>query len=202
VLPILSDPKEQGILIAWDGEQLHFAAHDVNSGGISTWIPGEGAEGEQDDEGSADVDWGGDDSPWQVFLWAGQAKEILKLFRLPAKLWRVPVTLKCTLTGDRLIIEREDGPKGERLLTLPSDQDRARKFPDIREIASRRTEVSTGYGDVQFWPARIGAFGQVRPHGALALHFGYEKEPVMVRVGTRFVGFLYQAPPPERPNPS
>jgi hypothetical protein len=194
VLPILSDPKTGGIKINWDGECLHFTAYDIYSGGTVAWFPGEGAEGEFDDEeGAVEIDWGGDDSPWSVFIWADQAKEILKLFKLPAKLWRVPVTMKASPTGDRLIIERTDSPRGERLLMLPTDNDHLNEIPDVANYAQDQDRSITAVTTATLAPARLGAFGAVRPHGLMTMLFGLLSDPVEVRIGSRYAGFVYLA---------
>lgn len=199
VLPVITDPKSSlaGVRIAWDGEALHFTAYDVISGGTVQWVPGEGAEGNMDDgpdgEFVNDDVWGGEDSPWAVWIYLPQAKEILKLFKLPAKLWRFPVTLKCSPTGDRLIIEREDGPRVGRLLMVQTDNDMLSKIPDVREIAERVDLNLIRQEGIRFNGSRLGAFGTVRPHGSLAMAFGSTNEPVGVKVGTRYAGFIYPA---------
>lgn len=197
VLPIITDEKSSlaGIKVAWDGESLHFTAYDVRSGGTVRWTPGEGAEGEIDEENEEDedIDWGGDDAPWATWIWLPAAKEILKLFKLPAKLWRVPVTLKCALSGDRLIIERTDSPRGERLLIVPGDPDQLKHIPAIRQIAERAKYELVERGGATFANFRLGAFGAVRPHGDLSMYFDDNNEPVGIEIGTRYAGFIYQS---------
>jgi hypothetical protein len=137
MLPIVLDDKSDlaGLAIEWDGESLHFTAYDVFAAATVQWTPGEGAEGDLDEDAERDdVRWGGDDSPWRTWIYLDAAKEIVKLFKLPAKLWRTPVTLKCTPVGD-LLIERIDSPRDNRELRVPGDPDKARR--DIRP--SRRS---------------------------------------------------------------
>jgi hypothetical protein len=200
VLPIISNPKAElaGVGIAWDGEALHFTTYDVNSGATVRWIPGEGAEGkweegEDPEEDFQDIVWGGDDAPWSTWIRIEQAKEILKLFKLPAKLWRFPVTLKCSLSGDRLTVERTDSPKGERLLSIPGDPAMLAKVPDVRAVTDRAYERTAACEDIGFAAYRIGAFGTVRPHGTLHMAFGAGNTPVGITVGSRFAGFVYSA---------
>lgn len=195
VLPQISDEKSAlaGVKIEWDGESLHFTTYDVLSGATVLWTPGEGPEEEADDE-QEDIRWGGDDAPWATWIWLASAKEILKLFKLPAKLWRVPVTVKCSTSRDRLIIERTDSPRGERLLTVPADPEQLKNIPDVRAVADR---VGRQLGAIPigaaFTTSRLGAFGAVRPHAGLTLHFGADGDPVGIHVGSRFAGFIYQA---------
>jgi hypothetical protein len=196
VLPIITDPKSSlaGVVIEWTGEKLVFTVYDVYSGGSVEWVPGEGAEGDidEDDEGTLYVEWGGDDSPWRTWIWLAQAKDILKLFTLPAKLWRFPVNIKCSPTGDRLIFEREDGPTAERLLTVPADPDKARKeIPDMAAIALAMDRVPADYAVARFNHQRLGAFGAVRPHGMMNMEFGGLNDPVGVLIGSRYRGFIH-----------
>lgn len=196
VLPIISDPKAElaGVRIAWDGEKLHFTTYHVNSGATVSWWPGEGAEGDFDtDEDVEEINWGGDDAPWATWIRIEQAKEILKLFKLPAKLWRFPVTLKCSLSGDRLTIERTDSPKGERLLSIPGEPKMLREIPNVRTYCEDQDRTPTSVMGATFNAARLGAFGSVRPHGLMTLIFGQENDPVEVKIGTRFAGFVFPA---------
>lgn len=197
VLPQISDEKGAlaGVKVAWDGDSLHFTTYDVYSGATVTWTPGEGAEGTIDESGeseSEDIAWGGDDAAWATWIWLPQAKEILKLFKLPAKLWRFPVTLKCSLSGDRLTVERTDSPKGERLLSIPGQPDQLKHVPDMGFMASAQREITDRPG-ARFHASRLGAFGGVRPHGAMQLTFGTVNDPVGVQIGSRVTGFLYFA---------
>jgi hypothetical protein len=195
VLPIVTDPKHSnyaGILIRWDGERLHFAAYDIYSGATVAWFPGEGAEGELDDDAeSDDIHWGGDDDPWATFIPYEQAKEIVKLFKLPAKLWRFPVGIKCSPTGDRLIVEREDGPRVGRQLMIQADPDMVAKIPNIRNQAASGTICER---DTAGFPNfRLAQFAGVRPHGVLVMVFKTSDDPVSIQLGNRFAGFIYQA---------
>jgi hypothetical protein len=201
VLPQISDPKGSlaGIKIEWDGEALRFTAYDVHSGATVEWVPGEGAEGDMAEgpDGEIgdpnDIAWGGADAPWKAWIWLPQAKEILKLFKLPAKLWRYPVTIGVdSITGNRLAIEREDGPRVGRLLTLPTANDQLRHIPDVRAIATREADPA-GPQSLRFYHQRLGAFGPVRAHGVMVTHFGTVNEPVGVKIGSRFHGFVYPA---------
>lgn len=197
MLPIVLDDKSDlaGLAIEWDGEALHFTAYDVFAAATVAWFPGEGAEGdvEENDEDLVDQeDWGGDDSPWRTWIYLDAAKEIVKLFKLPAKLWRTPVTLKCTPGGD-LLIERVDSPRGNRELRVPGDPDKARR--DIPTPDAIRNPLGIGISgfpeSVDFFHARLGAFGAARAHGTLTMKFGSADNPVAVAMGRRYAGFIY-----------
>jgi hypothetical protein len=196
MLPIVLDDKSDlaGLAIEWDGESLHFTAYDVFAAATVQWTPGEGAEGDIGDDVDRDDDvaWGGDDSPWRTWIYLDAAKEIVKLFKLPAKLWRTPVTLKCTPTGD-LLIERIDSPRGNRELRVPGDPDKARR--DIPAVEAIRHPLGIGINGTlataSFFHARLGAFGAARAHGTLCMIYGGAGEPVAITMGSRYAGFIY-----------
>jgi hypothetical protein len=199
MLPIVLNEKSDlaGLAIEWDGESLHFTAYDVFAAATVKWTPGEGAEGDGqiETEGSDDgyePEWGGDDSPWRTWIYLDAAKEIVKLFKLPAKLWRIPVTLKCTPVGD-LLIERVDSPRGNRELRVPGDPDKARR--DIPAVSAIRHPLGLGIdgtlATASFFHARLGAFGAARAHGTLCMIYGGASEPVAVAMGKRYAGFIY-----------
>lgn len=202
VLPQITDEKSDyaGVLINWDGTSLHFTAYDVQSAATVYWTPGEGAESTDEDEGTPggggtfpDVDWGGDDAPWRTWIGVASAKEIVKLFKLPAKLWRFPVALKCSPTGDRLIVEREDGPRVGRTLMVWADPGKVHSVPDVRDVAyAEDREVATD-GHLEIAAYRLAAFGNVRGHGVLRLELGGPNEPIGVTMGQRFAGFVYRS---------
>lgn len=194
VLPIITDPKSElaGVQVEWDGESLHFTAYDVYSGGTVEWPPGLGAEGEPNEDSEADdPEWGGDDAPWSTWIRLDQVKDILKLFKLPAKLWRFPVTVKCSPTGDRLIIEREDGPRVGRQLMLQAEPGMLAKIPNVRTYTTDRDMTPTMRMNAVFTGYRLAAFGAVRPHGLMHMEFGQDGDPVAVNIGSRYRGFIY-----------
>lgn len=193
MLPHIQDPKGglAGIVVEWTGESLTFSVHDVYSGAVVEWVPGEGAEGDLDpeQEGQEDIAWGGGDDPWRVFIWLNDAKEIIKLFKLPAKLWAFPVKLKVNLSQTKLTVERDDMTRGERLLVVSTYNDNLRHIPNIAQVANR---VNARLQEAIALPgARLGAFGLCRPHGALSMVWGNDVEPVRIKVGSRLGGFVY-----------
>lgn len=197
VLPVVVDQKESptwGVAIAWDGESLHFTSYDIYSAASVVWTPGEGAEGETvEDEDDEEVIWGGDDAPWNTFIYVSSVKEIIKLFKLPAKLWRAPVAIKCSIGEDKLIIERIDSPAADRVLTVPGAPEVLRQIPDVRGIAANaKTDVENAGNYARFANTRLGAFGTVRLHGTMTMAFGGIDDPVGVTIGRRFAGYIYQ----------
>lgn len=209
VLPTVLDPKSSlaGFALDWsnpetdiDGEGgLRFTAYDVRAGATVEWVPGEGEEaevqGDQEDEvGDGDsIAWGGDADPFRVFVTLADAKEIVKLFKLPAKLWRTPVTLKVNPIGSRLIIERRDSATAERFLSVPTYNDLLKEIPDVREIATSSDYVPAESLNVLAYPNyRFAALAAARPHGIMRITPNGQHEPTQVTMGARFHAFLYR----------
>lgn len=203
VLPITLDPKDNslaGVAIEWDGEALHFTVYDVASGATVRWIPGEGAEGEVGDDESDDyASWGGEDSPWRVFIAHADAKEIVKLFKLPAKLWRYPVSLKVNLSSTKLIIERNDMSRGERLLTVSTDNAVLRNIPNVRErVEQVASEMNVPSANPCFNGLRLASLGASTAYGVLSFSF-LDDGMVGAQAGTRYAAFVYQSGTNPRP---
>lgn len=221
VLPTVLNPKAElyGLAIEWQPitvttegltvetreMSLRFTAYDVQAGATVEWVPGEGAEGqinEGDEDNFDEPNWGGDADPFRVFVRGDHAKDIIKVFKLPAKLWRFPVTLKVNPSQSKLIIEREDGPTAERLLTVPTANDLLRHIPDVHAIATALDVTPAwmqGDGDGNFSPfilnysnARFAALGAVRFHGITRIYPNAIDEPTQIRMGTRYHAFLYR----------
>jgi hypothetical protein len=183
--------KEQhwfGVQLSWDGDALSAAGYDTLSGGRLTWVPYEGAESNAEDAGTDSPFWGahGSEDPWRVFISVLAAKEIVKTFKLPAKHALTPVTIKVTMTGTSLIVERSrDTGHSQHLGMWPNDPDRAARFPDVAEIA--QGSLASGLGkatdSVRFNPYRLAAFGALGD--TLNLRFGFGSDPTAVTAGDR-----------------
>lgn len=190
----IQDPKHSetaGIVLTWGGEELHFAAYDVLSGAEVTWVPGEGAEGAADDESAEEIAWGGDDVPWRIFIDYDSAKEIVKLFKLPAKFWRYPVKLKVNGFGTKLTVERDDMARGERLLVVSTYNDVLKRIPDIHTVATSAHDI--GPRRTITLPAhRLAPFGLAARHGDMLIRMhGEDSQPIAITVGSRVTGFVY-----------
>lgn len=220
VLPTVLDPRTElfGIAIEWrqtgngspegrDEGSLRFTAYDVRAGATVEWVPGEGAEGDMEEgpdgeivnEGDDEPVWGGDTDPFRIFVRGDHCKEIIKLFKLPAKLWRFPVTLKVNPSQSKLVIERQDGPRGERFLTVPTANDLLRHIPDVHAIATAEdvtpmwAESGTNAPSVlNYSNARFAQLGAVRFHGATRIYPNAIDEPTQIRMGSRYHAFLYR----------
>jgi hypothetical protein len=199
-----ADPDKKGrfhgILLEWseDDYTLYASAFAGPMAGRSSWTPGDGREGDTDTDDDAPITietFGGSDSDWRVFISYEDAKEIVKVFKLPAKKWWVPVAIKVSPTGSRLTIERtgDHGPT-EALLSARTDDEALSRFPNIEDVATAtRGRQQSPPASVLFTAHRLAAFGSVRFHGDLVLTFGADGDPVSAGMGSRFVGFIFTA---------
>jgi hypothetical protein len=193
--PVVKDDPRRGVLVEWDGETLHASAYDVLSAGRSSWAPGQGQEGDPRDDDVV-IEWGGEDAPWKAFVTFDDVKDIIKSFKVAAKLWWLPLTVKISPTGSRLTVERSgEFGKPAALVTVRVDRDVTAKFPDVHMAwrVLQNAEVADPIGSVSFSPYRLAAFGTVRSHGVLDLEFAGEQGAVSASMGSRFVGFIFPA---------
>jgi hypothetical protein len=199
--PVIKDDPRRGVLIEWDGENLHASAYDVLSAGRATWMPGEGQESIDDKDGEVgemlptDM-WGGDDPAWKAFVTYDDAKDVIKAFKVASKLWWIPLSVKISPTGGKLTVERSgDYGKPAALVTVAVDRDVTAKFPDVSKAYAALYDDWNALDDtinvISFSPYRLAAFGTVRAHGTLVLRFAGEQGAVSASMGSRFVGFIF-----------
>jgi hypothetical protein len=192
--PVVKTDELRGVLIEWNGEgTLHVSGYDVLSGACVSWWDGAGQESDERADDDLVVHYGGDDAPWRAFVAYDDVTDLLKTFRLPAKLWWVPVNLKINPMGSRLIVERSpEFGKPEASMAVRVDRGVTVKFPDIRGITDLVLAGSRSLRDVvQFAPHRLGAYGAVQVGDVMELTFGVEGYPTVVQMGPRVVGFAH-----------
>lgn len=204
------DDPQHGIVIAWNGEELSFAATDAMTGAVSTWTSGMGDERFTDDlagmRGTADlvealrgVTWGtaiDGNLPWRVFVSHADAKDIVKVFKLPEKFRLTPVMLEPAASGARLIVARERQVWCNRCtVTVDASPDNLAKFPRVEIFAQRA--LAREIGDqpegpltVTFNQLYLARLGAVRDYPCRLVYNG-EGAPTGVSVGATFVGFIY-----------
>jgi len=192
--PVVKTDLMRGILIEWDGEALHASGYDVLSGARVSWWDGAGREGLGDEDDDTErPQYGGDDDPWRAFVAYDDVTDLLKTFKLAAKLWWVPVNLKVNMAVTRLIVERSpEWGKPEAVMVVRSDHDVTAKFPDVHQIVERVLSDAPGLHDrIQFAPQRLAAYGAVQVGDVMTLTFGRDGDPTVVGMGSRVTGFAY-----------
>lgn len=186
----------------YETEALVASAYSTTSGACATWEPGTGREGEIDESGKTpaidteDVRWGGDDSPWRAFLSMDDVRDLIKLFKVPARLWAYPLTLDISATGDRLTVRRTaEFGKPAASMTVDTHTDRfgyeGVKFPDVAAVVAEAREHLAATDGETFWAHQLGALGAVRAHDSLHITLPAEGYPSALLMGERWQGFIY-----------
>jgi hypothetical protein len=191
VIPFASTDDEVDFLHAvrleWDGEMLHALTTDRFRAAISSWHPDDIEPGEeiQDD---LFTDWGSGDEPWKATLALPDAAQIAKVFKLPAKEMRVPLTVDYEADRRRLrIIRNKD--TGHSAITIGAD-DLFVDTPDLRRLLAT-ADKATGPRQINYSAKLLADFAKVRPRGPLNLRF--TKGLTHVAIGDRFVGAIMPA---------
>lgn len=178
-------PDLHCLRLEWDGRQLHALTTDRYRAGISTWVPGEIPEGKevQDD---LFTDWGSGDDPWSVTIALPDAKELVKVFKLPPKEeHNVPVTVDYDHAYGRVTVKRTRD-SGHSAITVIAESSGS-AFPDVRKLLANADKVKPTR-KVSYSARFMADFGKVRPAGPLELTF--TGNLTHVTIGERFVGAI------------
>lgn len=198
------DGPHYGVLLSWrldvvGNGTLTAAAYHVLAGAEATWFPGEGAEaeptGDREKIDAEQVEWGDQvepSDPWSAFIDSETVAQIVKVFKVPAAYWRLPLTLHVTPVGSRLTIERSgEWGRPAQSITVRVDPDRTRQFPSIQEtLASHVPASSVGQ---RYWSHTLGLLGTVRSHAELQMIPGAQGHPTALAMGRRWTGFVWPA---------
>lgn len=177
-------PDINCVRLEWDGNRLHALSTDRYRLAWSTWEPGEVAVGEevQDD---LFTDWGSADDPWAMTIALDEAKELVKVFKLPPKEGHTPLTVdydKQRWTA-KVVRARETGHSA---ITVVVPDMRA-EYPDLRALLAKNDALATVTG-VEYRAKYLADFAKVRPLGPLSLRFS--EGLTHVSIGERFVGAI------------
>lgn len=178
-------PDYRIIRLSWDGQRLHAAATDTLRTARSTWDP-------DDDEGGQDSMFdvlGGADEPWALLVDLRDAKELAKIYKLPAKEGRTPLTL--TYDNGVLVVDRSRDTGHQAIRTRAEGQ--AVNFPDLRSVLDVPV-LPQAVEELTFTGSHLAALGQVRQRGPLTLTFQGPRQVTVARVGSRFVAVLPPQP--------
>lgn len=179
-------PDVNVIRLEWDGDMLHATATDTMRSARSTWHPDDSDGGEQD---SMFAVFGGADDRWVIYISLDDAKEAAKVFKLPTKENRAPLTL--TYDHGRLVIAR-NRDTGHTAHTMVLEG-KVVNFPNLtRDLDDSVT--ATEVGQVHYTGTHLAAFGVVRQRGPLQMLFAGPGRPTRVRIGSRFVGAIWPQP--------
>jgi hypothetical protein len=176
-------PHVNCVRFDWDGEMLHAAATDTLRAARSSWHP-------DDADGSSDQDslfttLGGADDPWTVIAGYAEARELVSIYKLPAKEGRVPLVLDHDRGYLRVIRTRDTGHQAITTVV----ESKAVDFPDVRKALDVEPVVE-GVEAIHFAGQHLADLGSVRQRGALRLAFAGARRATRVTIGERFVATL------------
>ena len=202
VIPFASPDAEDAIYntvrLEWDGESLHTLASDRRFAGWSRWNPDdEPAEGEPAED-DLFTTWGGDDGTWSTHLSLADAVEAVKMFKLPAKQGRIPLTVE---VEHKLVTVRRGPDGGHSAITLEmaTDPAIAGEYGDPRAVIDTIEGTIGPVDTIRFDARRLAAFAKVRNHGPMRIRFSGDDRPAWVGIGTRFSGLVAPIRPDSEP---
>lgn len=179
-------PELNCVRLEWDGETLHALTTDRYRVGWSQWTPGDidADEAAQDD---LFTEWGSGDEPWSTSIALADAKELVKVFKLPPKEANTPILVDHNRASERtkVIRTRETGHSAITVvadglgLTFP--------FPDVRAQLAKADRVKAAR-NVLYKADYLADFAKVRPRGPMQLTF--TATITHVTIGKRFVGAI------------
>ena len=181
-------PQLHCVRLEWDGETLHALTTDRYRIGWSRWAPGDATPGEevQDD---LFTEWGSGDDPWTATIDLPDAVELAKVFKLPTKEGRTPLTVDYEADRARLTVKRSRDTGYSAITITVEDLAPGVQTPDVRKLLAN-ANGATPVGLVAYTPKYLADFAKVRPHGPLELTFTGAETATHVRIGERFTGAI------------
>ena len=113
-----------------------------------------------------------------------EAQELVKVFKLPTKEQRVPLTLD----HDEQVTVRRDRDTGYTALRLDIP-DQLAEFPDVRQLLSDNDRIEPVTG-LMFNAKYLADFSKVRPRSPLQMSFTGSTGLAHVSIGKRFTGAI------------
>jgi hypothetical protein len=176
-------PAINCVRIEWDGALLHALSTDRYRVGWSSWHPDD--QPDIDSQDDLFTKWGGADDPWQATVTLDDAKELVKVFKLPVKEQRVPLSLNVDRGQVTIHRDRDTGYTALRL-DIP---DQLLEFPDVRKLLADADGVEPVTA-LAFNARFLADFGKVRPGAPMQLSFTGSTGLAHVAIGKRFTGAI------------
>lgn len=177
-------PQIHSVHIEWDGKMLHAIATDRIRVGISSWHPDD--EPETDAQDDLFTTYGGADEPWSATIPLGDAKDLVKVFKLPLKEQRVPLNIELVDGRVKVVRHRDTGYSA---ITTVIDGVTEAEYPNVRALMSGSDAIDA-VKEVAFTAKWLADFAKVRPRGPLELMFTGAEKLCHVAIGSRFVGAI------------
>lgn len=176
--------KYNCIRLEWDGAMLHALATDSARIGIASWHPDDDPDHDAQDD--LITEFGGADEPWHILVPLDDAKDLVKIFKLPTKEGHVPVTVD--VVDGRLVVKRSRDT-GYSAITQTVTGETVDEAPDVRALLAKFDRVRETRG-LTFSARFLADFAKVRPRGPMRMTFTGADRPVQVSIGERFVGAI------------
>jgi hypothetical protein len=192
--------------LEWDGETLHAMTTDHHRLAWSQWTPGDIDDQPQQDD--LFTDWGSGDEPWTTNLALADAKELVKVFKLPTKEMNTPVVIDHfappSLTLDELQVGAKPAPPartkvirsretGHSAITVVAE-DNGHPFADLRATLAKNDRAKPTR-NIIYNADYLADFAKVRARGPMQMTFTGPDKPTRITIGKRFIGAIM----PQRP---
>ncbi|HLL68846.1 MAG TPA: hypothetical protein VK453_24500 [Micromonosporaceae bacterium] len=194
VLPFASTDKDlpdlNCVFLRWDGQQLHATATDRQRIAIASWHPDDdtwGLVGDVQDDLLSE--FGGAEYAWQAVLDLADTTQLVKVFKLPAKAGRTPVTVDVDQARGRVTVSRSRDTGYSALRATVDSQTVI--FPDVRSAMTEAGAAVLKTDRVGHSAKALADFGKVRPQGPLVMTF--TPTMTLVAIGERFAGAIVPA---------
>lgn len=188
--PLPELPTLNCIRVEWDGQMLHTLATDRYRVAWSQWHPDD--EPDEGVEAQSDLftEFGGADDPWHAVIGLEDAKQLVKVFKLPTKEAHAPVTLDQERGQLQVKRSRDTGHSALTALMRAELPD-GESTPDLVKLLADADRIEAVKG-LSFNAKLLADFAKVRPRGnVMALRFA--QKLVHVSIGERFVGAIVPA---------
>lgn len=176
-------PALNCVRIEWDGAMLHALSTDRYRIAWASWHPDD--DPDMDSQDDLFTNWGGADDPWSATVTLDDAKELVKVFKLPVKEQRVPLSVDFANGQVTVRRDRDTGCTALRL-DIP---DQLAEFPDVRKLLADSDRVESVPG-LAFNAKFLADFGKVRPRAPMQMSFTGSKTIAHVAIGKRFAGAI------------
>lgn len=179
-------PQTHCVRLEWDGDRLHALATDRHCLGWATWHPDDDLGPGEEAQDDLFTEWGGADDPWAITLPLPDAAEHIKVFKLPAKEGRTPLTVDFDPDKRRLTVRRSRDT-GHSAITIATDDPVDVEVPDLRKLLADAQRYLAPK-QVAYTARLLAGFAKVRPHGPMVLRF--TEGLTHVKIGERFTGAI------------
>lgn len=180
----VSIPWLSCVHLSWDGEMVHTMATDRYKLGWSSWHPDDLPDGDVQDD--IITTWGGDDEPWQIVIPLADARHLIKAYKVPKKLQRVPIGIT---VGDGLIEVLRSRDSGRSAVRVVIKGTTSEEMPDIPKLLSEH-DTSQATRTARYDADGLAAFARVRSSSALEMTFDGKNGLTKIAIGDRFVGAI------------